>query len=109
MVQSHKTLNNDKLLQYCAHVIGGIPQKYAKTYETALHPLMHEFLKDLIWENDSEGGGMVGQAMKNIAEAAPSLVSFTSSIVDQMPWERLSSACAVMTEAGDQAMECDLL
>lgn len=84
----------------------GFPAKLAKGW-AHLIPASGGGLSKSLMENHLLATIKVFQG--NLHEHLPNLVTFMDSLVDQMPWERISNVCLVAGAESQPAVETSLL
>lgn len=84
----------------------GLPGREKATYDAAWADLVACYKHIL---SEPSLGRMVEKTASKIKENALSLVSFSSSLVDQTLWERVSDAHVTTNAAGEQVVEASLL
>ncbi|KAK5001757.1 hypothetical protein LTR39_006870, partial [Cryomyces antarcticus] len=84
----------------------GFPARLEKEYNVALHPILAAYQHLL---KEPYLGDMLGVTVRNLEQSIPDLVTFTSSIVDQAPWERGVDVRVLQGTDGQQTVEVSLL
>ncbi|TKA59830.1 hypothetical protein B0A49_07399 [Cryomyces minteri] len=91
---------------YIMKQVFGFPARLEKEYNLALHPILAAYQHLL---KEPYLGDMLGVTVRNLEQSIPDLVTFTSSIVDQAPWERGSDIRVLKGVDGQQTAEVSFL
>ncbi|KAI9714767.1 MAG: hypothetical protein M1820_000056 [Bogoriella megaspora] len=84
----------------------GMPLRQKPAYEE-LQPELTATINDHLLR-DPYLAEMVNITMGNLRQNIPNLVSFVDSLVDQLPWERVSNVTSIQNESSGQYVEASL-